>query len=50
MTTQDLIPSISAHTEKLLDTARSLTDQGAPTLCEGWTEGSTSAPSAPRRR
>lgn len=39
MTTQDLIPSISAHTEKLLDTARSLTDQGAPTLCEGWTAG-----------
>ncbi|MEO7421905.1 MAG: maleylpyruvate isomerase family mycothiol-dependent enzyme [Ornithinibacter sp.] len=39
MATQDLIPLITSHTGRLLDTARSLTDQGAPTLCEGWTAG-----------
>jgi maleylpyruvate isomerase len=34
-----LLALVGTHTERLLDTARSLTDPAAPSLCEGWTRG-----------
>lgn len=39
MSTRALLPLITAHTERLLDTARGLDDPRAPTLCAGWTVG-----------
>jgi maleylpyruvate isomerase len=35
----DDLALLSAHTARLLDTARSLPDPAAPSLCEGWSRG-----------
>lgn len=37
--TPDVLALIPGHTERLLATARSLDDPGAPSLCEGWSRG-----------
>ncbi len=38
-TTPDLYAALSRHTERLVDTALTLEDSSAPTLCAGWTVG-----------
>jgi maleylpyruvate isomerase len=35
----DVLALIPVHTRRLLDTARSLDDPAAPSLCEGWSRG-----------
>lgn len=35
----DVLALIPPHTERLLATARSLDDTGAPSLCQGWSRG-----------